>query len=83
MVISENQMDLMIFGTTEDNEGVYEAKFTGLLVQPYSQTCEAAVLDLLIHYPVLKAAVFHLGSTQEGMQILLIYIHRVPRYFLL
>ncbi len=66
LVISENQMDLTIFGTTKDNEGVYEAKFTGLLVQPYNQTCEAVVLDLLARYPVLKAAVFHLSSTREG-----------------
>ncbi len=32
LVISENQMDLTIFGTTKDNEGVYEVKFTELLV---------------------------------------------------
>ncbi len=71
LVISENQMDLTIFGTTKDNEGVYEAKFTGLLVQPYSQMCEAVVLDLLARYPVLKAAVFHLSSTREGTFLLI------------
>ncbi len=67
LVISENQTELNIYRTTKDNEGIYEARFTGLLVQPYSQMCEAVLLDLLVHYPVLSAAVFHLSSTQEGM----------------
>ena len=42
---------------------MYEARFDGLLIHPYSRYCEEAVLDLLRHYPVLKPAVFHVGTT--------------------
>ena len=57
----------MINSTVADS-GVYEARFDGLLIHPYSRICEEAVLDLLRHYPVLKPAVFHVGtaSTSSG-----------------
>ena len=49
--------------STVADSGVYEARFDGLLIHPYSRCCEEAGVDLLRHYPVLKPAVFHVGST--------------------
>ena len=46
--------------------GVYEARFDGLLIHPYSRFCEKAVLDLLRHYPVFKPAIFYVGTTSTG-----------------
>ncbi len=67
IAISEDTTELTIQDISKADIGVYEAKFTGLLVQPYSRNCEADVIDVLAHYPVLKAAVFHLTTGQEGM----------------
>ena len=55
----------MINSTVADS-GVYEARFDGLLIHPYSRFCEEAVLDLLRHYPVLKPAIFCVGTTSTG-----------------
>ena len=54
----------MINSTVADS-GVYEARFDGLLIHLYSRICEEAVLDLLRHYPVLKPAVFYVGTTSS------------------
>ena len=55
----------MINSTAADS-GVYVTRFDGLLIHPYSRSCEEAVLDLLRHYPVLKSAVFYVGTTSTG-----------------
>ncbi len=73
VAISEDNTELTIYDIPETDSGVYEAKFTGLVIQPYSRSCEAGVLDLLAHYPVLRAAVFHLTNGQEGMLFLYRY----------
>ncbi len=79
VAISEDHTELAIYDTSETDSGVYEARFTGLIIQPYSRSCEAGVLDLLAHYPVLKAAVFHLTTGQEGM--LFLYRHHEILHF--
>ncbi len=76
--IREDHTELAIYDTSETDSGVYEARFTGLVIQPYSRSCEAGILDLLAHYPVLKAAVFHLTTGQEGM--LFFYPHHEILY---
>ncbi len=63
---NEDRTELSISNLSNTDIGVYEARFTGLLLQPYSKRCEDDVLDLLGHYPVLKPAVFHLSTGQEG-----------------
>ena len=45
------------------DSGVYVARYDGLLIQPYSRFCEEAVLELLRHFPILKPAVFYVGTT--------------------
>ena len=57
---------LTVINCTVADSGVYEARFDGLLIHPYSRICERAVLDLLRHYPVLKPAMFYVGSTSTG-----------------
>lgn len=65
--ITEDQTEVTIINLSKEDSGVYEARFTGLRVQPHVLHCEAAVLGLLSHYPILRAAVFHITSDQEGM----------------
>ena len=65
-VISKSNTSLSIFNTTEEDSGVYEVKFTGLLVHPYSRKCEQDILALLRHYPVAAAALFHLYTNSPG-----------------
>ena len=58
----------MINSTVADS-GVYvlyEARFDGLLIHQYSRICEEAVLCLLRNYPVLKPAIFYVGTTSTG-----------------
>ena len=66
IVISESTETLSILNTTDADSGVYEVKFTGLLVRPYARKCEQDVLALLRHYPVAEAAVFHLYTNTLG-----------------
>ena len=62
ITLSSDNTTLTVINSTAADSGVYEARFDGLLVHPYSRFCEEAVLDLLRHYPVLKPAVFYVGT---------------------
>ena len=66
IALSSDNTTLTVINSTAADSGVYEAKFDGLLIHPYSRVCEIAVLDLLRHYPVLKPAVFYVGATSTG-----------------
>ena len=63
ITLSSDNTTLTVINSTVADSGVYEARFDGLLIHPYSRFCEEAVLDLLRHYPVLKPAVFYVGTT--------------------
>ena len=63
ITLSSDNTTLTVINSTVADSGVYEARFDGLLIHPYSRICEKAVLDLLRHYPVLKPAVFYVGTT--------------------
>ena len=67
--LNSDNTTLTVISSTEADSGVYEARFDGLLIHPYSRFCEEAVLNLLRHYPVLKPAVFHVGATATGEHI--------------
>jgi len=62
ITLNRDNTTLVVANSTMRDSGVYEVRFDGLLIHPYSRTCEKAVLDLLRHYPVFKAAVFHLDT---------------------
>lgn len=66
ITLSSDNTTLTVANSTVEDSGVYEVRFDGLLIHPYSRTCEEAVLNLLRHYPVFKTAVFHLGTTSTG-----------------
>ena len=63
ITLNSGNTTLTVINSTAADSGVYEARFDGLLIHPYSRICEKAVLDLLRHYPVLKPAVFYVGTT--------------------
>ena len=52
--------------TSEDDSGIYEARYNGLLVRPYDRGCERDIIDLLRHYPLLKPVVFHVNTEPSG-----------------
>ena len=66
ITLSSDNTTLTVINSTVADSGVYVARFDGLLIHPYSRSCEEAVLDLLRHYPVLKPAVFYVGTTYTG-----------------
>ena len=66
ITLSSDNTTLTVINSTAADSGVYVARFDGLLIHPYSRSCEEAVLDLLRHYPVLKPAVFYVGTTSTG-----------------
>ena len=66
ITLSSGNTTLTVVNSTAADSGVYVARFDGLLIHPYSRICEEAVLDVLRHYPVLKPAVFHVGTTTTG-----------------
>ena len=66
ITLNSDNTTLTVINSTVADSGVYEARFDGLLIHPYSSSCEEAVLDLLRHYPVLKPAVFYVGTTYTG-----------------
>ena len=63
LTLNSDNTALTVINSTAADSGVYEARFDGLLIHPNSRFCEEAVLDLLRHYPVLKPAVFYVGTT--------------------
>ena len=63
ITLSSDNTTLTVINSTVADSGVYEARFDGLLIHPYSRFCEKAVLDILRHYPALKPAVFYVGTT--------------------
>ena len=66
ITLSSDKTALTVINSTAADSGVYVARFDGLLIHPYSRSCEEAVLDLLRHYPILKPAVFYVGTTYTG-----------------
>ena len=80
-VLSKSNTTLSILNTTEEDSGVYEIKFTGLLVHPYTRKCEQDILALLRHYPVATAALFHLYTNSPGKSCTFI-VCRLQFYFL-
>ena len=66
ITLNSDNTTLTVINSTVVDSGVYEARFDGLLIHPYSRNCEEAVVDLLRHYPVLKPAVFYVGTTSTG-----------------
>ena len=63
IILNSDNTTLTVINSTAADSGMYVARFDGLLIHPYSRSCEEAVLDLLRHYPVLKPAVFYVGTT--------------------
>ena len=63
ITLSSDNTTLTVINSTGADSGVYVVRFDGLLIHPYSRSCEEAVLELLRHYPVLKPAVFYVGTT--------------------
>ena len=47
--------------TVEEDVGVYDAKFTGLVLPGYNRKCESALLDLLRSYPFGSPVSFQLS----------------------
>ena len=66
ITLNSDNTTLTVINSTAADSGVYEARFDGLLIHPYSRFCEEAVLDLLRHFPILKPAVFYVGTTSTG-----------------
>ena len=64
ITLSSDNTTLTVINSTVADSGVYEARFDGLLIHPYSRYCEEAVLDILRH--VLKPAIFYVGTTSTG-----------------
>ena len=64
ILLSSDNTTLTVINSTVADSGVYEARFDGLLIHPYSRYCEEAVLDILRH--VLKPAIFYVGTTSTG-----------------
>ena len=69
MVFSQDNKTLTILNTTEEDSGVYEAMFEGLLVYPHNHYCEQVNVYLLRHYPILSPVVFQVGT--KGMLMVL------------
>ena len=69
ITLSSDNTTLTVINSIAADSGVYEARFDGLLIHPYSRSCEEAVLDVLRHYPVLKPAVFRVEPTATGEHI--------------
>ena len=66
ITLKSDNTTLTVINSTAADNGVYVARFDGLLIHPCSKSCKEAVLDVLRHYPVLKPAVFHVGATATG-----------------
>lgn len=56
--LSNDHMTLTITNSTESDAGMYEARFTRLLVYPYSKVCNDAALEAVEHYPAFLPAQF-------------------------
>ena len=61
-LLSQDNKTLIILNTTDDDNGIYEAMFEGLLVYPHNQYCEQVHVNLLRHYPILKAVIFQVNT---------------------
>ena len=59
--ISDDGKALTIKETVEEDVGVYDAKFTGLVLPGYNRKCESALLDLLRPYPFGSPVSFQLS----------------------
>ena len=72
ITLSSDNTTLTVINSTVADSSVHEARFDGLLIHPYSRICEEAVLDLLRHYPLLKPAIFYVGTTSTGPVVTII-----------
>ena len=62
ITVSSDNTTLKIREISEDDAGIYEVKFAGLLIYPYSEFCEQETLALLRHYPALAPATFYVQT---------------------
>ena len=62
ITLSSDNMMLKISVTSEADAGIYEVKFVGLLIYPYSEFCEQETLALLRHYPALAPVTFYVHT---------------------
>ena len=69
IVIMGFNKTLMISNATDDDRGVYEVKFTGLFIHPYSKSCERDILVLLRHYPIAIPVHFYVYENTPGKLI--------------
>ena len=66
IVLVDSNKTLTISNTTDDDSGVYEVKFTGLFIHPYSRNCEQDILALLRHYPIAIPVHFYVYKNTPG-----------------
>ena len=69
IALSSDNTTLKINEIFEDDAGIYEVKFAGLLIHPYNEFCEQKTLSLLRHYPVLAPVNFYDGKIEIEMII--------------
>ena len=69
IAITDSNKTLVISDITDDDSGVYEVKFTGLFIHPYSKACEQNILALLRHYPIAEPVHFYVYKDPPGMFI--------------
>ncbi len=68
-LLTIDSTELTIVDATANDAGVYEVKFEGILVYPYSMDCVAETLAFLRQYPILSPASFELfiGELKQGV----------------
>ena len=59
-LISGDGKSLVINGITEAEAGLYEAKFTYLVLPSFSQKCTTEVFEVLEPYAIVSPVTFHL-----------------------
>ena len=69
IAIMDLNKTLVISNSTDDDSGVYEVKYTGLFIHPYSKNCEQDILALLRHYPIALPVHFNVYKNTPGKLI--------------
>lgn len=71
-ILSGGNTSLTITNTSEHDTGIYEVRFTDLLVSPpMIKDCENEMLSLLRHYPLFSPVTFYIhteGKVAEHVQ---------------
>ena len=65
-ILSDDNMSLTIMNITDDDAGIYIARYDGLLLYPHNKTCEQHLLQTLRHYPVFEPAIITLSMDGSG-----------------